>query len=281
MLIRRSRHGFTLVELMLSLVLVLVVSGVLFRLVFSSQRLWRDQAARIAVQSSMRGAVLVVSNELRELSSIPGGTGADNDILSLGPSAMSYRAMRGFGSTCQSLGTGLLRLNRGSFTGYRDPQPGRDSALVYAPGLRSPADSSWIPAAITSLSTSEPCPGTVGPALTLTAVASPALDVVPAGTPVRVYEPMQVASYRSEGQSWLGMRALGSGEAIQPLFGPLAEEGFRLEFANASGAATVLPDAVRSIQVTLRGVSSAPEAGSGVQRVEQVTTMIQLRNASR
>ena len=279
MLSSRSRQGFTLIELMLSLVLVLAVSGALLRLVLSSERLSRDQAARIAVQSSMRGAVLVVSNELRELSTASGGAGPDNDILGLGATALSYRAMRGFGLTCQPLSAGLLRLSRSSFTGFRDPQPGRDSAWVYAPGLRSPADSGWIPSAITSVSTSVPCPGTTGPALTLSVVASPPLVPLPVGTPVRVYELMQVASYRSEGQFWLGLRALSTGEAIQPLFGPLTADGFRLAFADAAGLATALPGAVRSIQVTLTGMSGALDPVSRAPLIEQVSTRIQLRNA--
>ena len=278
MLISRSRRGFTLIELMLSLIMVLVVSGALHRLVFSTQRLSRAQAARIAVQSSMRGAVLVVGNELRELSTVVGGSGTENDLLSLGASAISYRGMRGFGYTCQLLGPGVLRLSRGSFTGYRDPQPGRDSVLVYAPGLRSPADSSWIPMAITKVSTTEPCAGESAPAITLTAVASPALGPIPAGAPVRVYELMELASYRSDGQWWLGMRSLTSAEAIQPLFGPLAENGFRLDYADAFGLATAVPGAVRSIGLALQGIGSVPDPASGIPVVEHLSTRILLRN---
>jgi hypothetical protein len=278
MLTPGSRGGFTLVELMLSLVMMLAVSGTLYRLVFSSQRLSRAQAERIAVQSSLRGAALVVGNELRELNAVPGGTGTETDLLSLGATAVAYRGMRGFGYTCQALGAGLLRLSRSSFTGYRDPQPGRDSVLLYAPGLRAPADSSWIPMAITKVSTSEPCSGAAAPAITLTTVASPSLGPVPAGAPVRVYELMELASYRSDRQWWLGMRSLTTAEAIQPLFGPLAEDGFRLDYADGSGLPTAVRGAVRSIQLALKVIGSVPEAGTGVPVVEQLSTRILLRN---
>jgi len=278
MLIPSSQRGFTLIELMLSLVMVLLVSGTLYRLVLSTQRLSRVQATRIAVQSSMRGAVLVVGNELRELSAVPGGTGTENDLLSLGPTGITYRGMRGFGYTCQALGPGLLRLSRSGFTGYRDPQAGRDSVLVYAPGLRAPVDSSWIPMAITMVSTSGPCSGALAPAITLTTTASTVLGPVPAGAPVRVYEPMELALYRSESQWWLGMRSLSTAEAIQPLFGPLAEDGFRLDYADAFGRTTAAPGSVRSIQLALKGIGGAEDAASGVPVIEQLSTRIFLRN---
>ena len=109
----------------------------------------------------------LVGNELRELSTAAGGSGAANDLLSLGPAAISYRAMRGFGYTCQTPGPGLLRISRNAFFAYRDPQPGRDSALLYLSGMPTPADSGWITAGIIAVSSSSTCGGGV-PAISLT-----------------------------------------------------------------------------------------------------------------
>jgi prepilin-type N-terminal cleavage/methylation domain-containing protein len=266
------RRGFTLVEVMLSLVMLLMVSGTVYQLLFTTQRLSRSQAERLALQASVRGAVLVLANELRELSSA--------DLLGLGPSTVSYRAMRGFGYTCQALTAGVIRIKRTDFSGNREPQAGRDSALVYAPDPAGSADSGWTSLGITSVSSSGSCPGAAAPALSLTVAGSIPVGGLPAGTPVRIHEAMQLASYRSEGRSWLGMRSLSSAEAIQPLFGPLAEsEGVRLDFTDRSGAPTLLPAVVKSITVTVRGVSWAA-AGSGSEALaETLTTRVGLRNA--
>jgi prepilin-type N-terminal cleavage/methylation domain-containing protein len=267
------RRGFTLIELMLSLTMLAVVGATLCRLLWSSQRLTGIQSDRISLQSTVRGASLVVGAELRELSSVPMGSGAENDILTLSPHAVGYRAMRGFGYTCQSLAGGVLRIAPSVFTGFRDPQAGRDSLLIFAPGLLSSADSGWSPLAITAVSTAGSCPG--GSALTL---STGAVLAIPAGTPVRIFEPMQLAAYQSGKESWLGMRSLATGESIQPLFGPIAEgNGFELRFIDAGGSATVTPGAVRSIVITIRGLGSEP---AEAPVTEELTTQVALRNGS-
>jgi hypothetical protein len=95
------------------------------------------------------------------------------------------------------------------------------------------------------------------------------------GTPVRIYEVMELKLYRSEGKSWLGARSVSAGEAIQPVVGPLADEnGFRLEYLDGAGTTSDVTS-VQSIRVTLRGISEGP-----VQVEEALTTQISLRNAS-
>jgi prepilin-type N-terminal cleavage/methylation domain-containing protein len=272
-------RGFTLVEIMLSLVMLLVVSGSLYRLLLDAQRLSRTQAERIALQSSVRGVSLVVGSELRELSTTESGIGAENDILSLASHAISYRAMRGFGYTCQAQSGGVLLIRRSVFVGYRDPQARRDSALIYSPGLVTPADSGWTPVALTQVSSAGSCSGVSGPTLELTAAGAVPLGLIPSGTPVRIYEPMELALYRSDGQAWLGLRSLTTGEAIQPLFGPLAsEDGFQLEFSDASGSATNVPARVKSITVSIHGVARVLPPSGGAPD-ERLTTRIMLRNA--
>jgi hypothetical protein len=258
---------------MLSLVLLLMVSGTVYQLLFTTQRLSRSQAERLALQASVRGAVLVIANELRELSSV--------DILSLGPHAVSYRAMRGFGYTCQALTAGVIRIKRTDFSGSRDPQAGRDSALVYAPDPAGPTGSGWASLGITSVASSGSCPGAATPVISLTLAGSVPVGGLAAGTPVRIHETVQLASYRSEGRWWLGMRSLSSAEAIQPLFGPLAEgEGVRLGFTDRSGAPTLVPEAVKSITVTVRGVSSAAPGSGSEALADSLTTQVGLRNAT-
>jgi prepilin-type N-terminal cleavage/methylation domain-containing protein len=272
-----ARRGFTLTETILAMVLLLMVSGSVYRMLLSTVRLTRSQAEHIALQSNVRGAAVVVGNELRELSTAAGGSGTANDLLSLGPAAVSYRAMRGFGYACQALGPGLLRISRNGFFAYRDPQSGRDSALLYLRGMPTPADSGWIAAGISAVTGSSTC-GAGEPAILLTLPAT--IGLIPGGTPVRIYEPMELAAYQSDGQWWLGMRSLSSGEAIQPIFGPLAaSEGFHLAYSDAAQAATVTPGLVKSITVTIRGSGTNDDNSPAGPLTEALTTQITLKNA--
>lgn len=276
MLILAGRRGFTLAETTLAMVLLLMVSGSVYRMLLSTVRLARSQAEHIALQSNVRGAAVVVGNELRELSTAAEGGGAANDLLSLGPAAISYRAMRGFGYTCQTSGPGFLRISRNAFFAYRDPQPGRDSALLYLSGTPTPADSGWVAMAISAAGAAT-C-GAGEPAISLTLPA--AIGTIPVGTPIRIYEPMELAAYQSDGQWWLGMRSLSSGEAIQPVFGPLAAtEGFRLVYSNAAQVATSIPGLVKSITVTIRGSGTNDDNSPAAPLTEELTTQITLKNA--
>jgi hypothetical protein len=104
------------------------------------------------------------------------------------------------------------------------------------------------------------------------------------GTPVRIYEVMQLKLYRSEGKSWLGARSVSSGEAIQPVVGPLRDgDGFLLEYLSSGGVATTDRRSIQSIRLTLRGVadSSISQTGEMVRPQEELVTQVVLRNSIR
>ena len=107
-----------------------------------------------------------------------------------------------------------------------------------------------------------------------------ALGSIPVGTPVRIYEPMELAAYQSDGQWWLGMRSLSSGEAIQPVFGPLAAaDGFRLVYSDAAQVTTTIPSSVKSITATIRESDTNYENSPAGPLTEALTTQITLKNA--
>lgn len=269
-----KRRGFSLVEIVLTLVIMLVVTGALHRLLLSTQRLTQEQLQQMALQSGVRAGSLLVANELRELSTTAGGTTDENDILRIGPSGLVYRAMRGTGFVCQA-GMGAVRIDRARFSGHRDPQAGRDTAYVFVPG--DPANGlpdSWRALAITGVA-NEACPGIVGPGIALTTpglVGEPEMEI---GTPVRITEVMELRLYQSGGKSWLGARSASAGEAIQPVMGPLADaEGLRLEYLNAGGTPTSDLTGIKSVRITLRG---RMEGSTDEELITQVT----LRNGFR
>jgi prepilin-type N-terminal cleavage/methylation domain-containing protein len=276
------RRGFTLVEITLALGLMLIVIGGVYQLFNTSQRVAQAQAAQLTVQSNVRTAALVVANELRGLSSASGGLPAQNDLVSLGPSSVTYRAARGVGFLCEPLGSNGLRIGRAGFSGLRDPEPARDMAYLFLENNpESPADDAWLQLGITGVS-SATCPGGV-PAINLTTSAGAGEFEVPAGTPVRIYETMELKGYQSEGAWWLGARSVSAGEVIQPLAGPLSgPDGFQLEFLNSRGAPTHDPAAASAIRITVRSAPATRRlTGTGPGPREELVTQVALRNAIR
>lgn len=282
-----NRRGFTLAEIMIALTMMLIVTGSIYRLMLSTQRLSRGQAERVNVQSNIRMGSLLVLNDLRELNTVTGGPADQNDILAMAASDITYRAMRGMGIICEAPAATQVRISRSSFTGYRDPAAARDSVYVFLEGNPdTETDDAWLPVAITGVSTSTACPGAWGPGITLTTPNTAALVGLATGTPLRFFEVMQIKLHEADGKSWLGARSVSAGDAIQPVLGPLAaENGFLLDYFTAAGAATADPTAVKSIRVTLRGVSDNAVhlgiEGDMTQLQDELVSQISLRNALR
>jgi prepilin-type N-terminal cleavage/methylation domain-containing protein len=279
------RQGFTLPEIMVSTVLALIVVGAVYQLLVTTQRLARAQVEQVNLQSNVRSGALVVTNELRELSTMVGGSRDQNDILRIAPSDITYRAMRGIGFICQGPSATQIRMGRVNFSAYRDPQATRDSAYVFVEGgAETGVDDVWLPLAITHVSTAAPCPGAAGPGITLTVSSNPYLSGLAIGTPVRIYEVMQLKLYQSEGRSWLGARSVSAGEPMQPVLGPLADgNGFQLDYLDGRGMSTADPSAIKSIRLTVRGVSAEAVRSGAAEAVrveDQLSTQVALRNAS-
>jgi prepilin-type N-terminal cleavage/methylation domain-containing protein len=271
-------RGFTLVEIMVALTVTLIVTGAMYSLLLNTQRLTRAQDTRVALQSSVRAGVLIVANELSEVSAVSGGSTSQNDIFALGAHALTYRATRGIGFTCHTAAPAVIRLARNSFSGHRDPQPGRDEALVFVPGdSAAGSEDTWVAVKIAGVATTSTCPGG-SPGITLTLAASPSPLPLEEGTPVRLAEPMELRLYEADKIWWLGARSVSTGEVIQPLVGPLAREGFRLEYLDRLGAPTIDLTAVRSIRVTIRAVEASAEATRPLIE-EELTTHVALRNS--
>jgi len=221
-----------------------------------------------------------VLNELRELNTAKGLGPDRNDILSGTATAVSYRASRGFGVLCQPASATQIRLARSTFVGARDPQPGRDSVYVFLEGDGTRSDDDlWQAIGITGVSTSGGCAGTAEPGITLAVPSTASIVGLVAGTPVRTGEIMELRLYQSESKWWLGMRSVTSGEVIQPLAGPLARDGLRLQYLDRTGGSTMDLSAVRSISVAIRGIGAGATRASDAALSQELVSEVVLRNS--
>jgi hypothetical protein len=144
------------------------------------------------------------------------------------------------------------------------------------------AEDIWVGLKIVGVASGASCPGALGPGISLTVPASPVVSGLEVGTPVRITEVMELRLYESEGLSWLGARSVSSGEAIQPLVGPLtSESGFRLEYLDTAGRPTTDRTSIKSIRVALRGTTQGGGTGNGPPVEEELLAQVTLRNAIR
>jgi prepilin-type N-terminal cleavage/methylation domain-containing protein len=283
-----QRRGFTLIEVLVALVIMGIVTGAIYQLLNTNQRLALAQSEQVSLQSNVRTGSLVVPNELRELNTVLGaGVGPQNDIIVADPDAIEYRAMRGLGFLCQASGANELRLARSSWTGLRDPLADRDGLYLFVDGdVDEDDDDTWVQVAITAVSASA-CGGV--PAIRLTVAPVPpalAIPAVFANTPVRLFDTMRLVLYAdAAGEWWLGARSVKVEANLQPVLGPLTNDGFDLEYLDSAGNETADLAAITSIRVRIRGLTddAVRAGGSGAMghAQEALLTQVLLRNSVR
>jgi hypothetical protein len=266
-----------------------VVSGAVFQLLTNTQRLSRFQTEQVSLQSNVRTGSTLVPAELRELNTVVGGTIAQNDVRSIAADAITYRAMRGLGTVCQVPATQTqIRLLGSTYSGVRDPVA-TDSIYIFIENNPDrDADDVWLPLRIAANPvTGNVCPGAAGAVagITLTTEASASVVGLAVGTPIRIYEVMELRLHNADGRSWLGARSVSAGDAVQPVLGPLlGGNGFGLEYLDGAGNPTASTDAIKSIRVTVRGLTDELVRGSGTQvghPQEVLVSQVLLRNSIR
>ena len=294
----QKRNGFTIVELLIALVLFLIVGSATFQLLHNTQRVSRAQAERTDMQSNMRAGALIVPAELRSVGYDRFVTGTGNpagtimsDILGMAADSIAFRAVRSTGIICNvAANSYVLDTNApGFYTGYRAIAAQRDTLMVY--GEMNPnqsADDIWFRKRVTAVGAGNCAAayaGRAGTAIT-TDDAVPG-DSIIIGAPFHSFE---VMSYKliqgADGRWYLNARSMSNpGEAYQPMLGPLAPQGFRLDYFDVNGNVTAVPANVRTIQVTLISESTTRVSGMGSSnqqiQTDSVVTRVALRNAMR
>lgn len=245
-----TRRGFTLVESLVALVLLALLGTVLTRLLLAQGRLATRFATRARALESITQANDWLGAELE-----PGGTiGGSSDLIAFAGDSLVSRAWRGSGLAC-GVGSGEVRVLRERWTGWRAPQPGRDSLAVFLPG-DSTQPTSWLRLPVLGVSASS-CGGR--PALAISTGSIPSVVVAPL-VPVRLYEVSLVKFYRSLGEWWLGARSVSGGEGLQPVTGPYRPGGIHFSYLTRAGFPAVTSDSAASIEVEL-----LPTQGAGAR----------------
>jgi len=223
--------GFTLIEVMIALVISGILAGVIFQLVRGQGRFVSVQNAREEVQQNARGALEIISSELRTIH--PGGLAAAQK------NAVSFRLPRAWGISCgggsvtqltavfpAALPEGMTAL--AGISGIMGDVTGVGPGNVYAP---TPASGTVqtvtgraevdLAAVGNACSTLRP----VGPSDEVVALqfTGTNLPVVPLGNRVYLYQTVAYSVSQSGGQYWIHRNG-------QPLAGPLVTDTSGLIF---------------------------------------------------
>jgi prepilin-type N-terminal cleavage/methylation domain-containing protein len=316
-----TRRGFTLVELLIGLILLMAVGAVTYQLLVNTQRVSRSQSQHIGMQDNGRSGTLIIANELRELgydqitaaslasiqaTSMPAllvPVGTNSDLRAIGPDSITYRAPRGLGYTCDfqvtSGSTADVVVYNGTdarkWQAYRSLTT-TDSLMLFVENTpTTSADDIWLTVGLTANQSAQNCADGVTPGLRFR-IQIPAIGITttdiknnaPLGNPVRAFELVQMRSYTSGGKTWLGMRPrpLTLGTTIEPLVGPLSgtAAGLTFTYRDANNANTTVADNVRSVLITLQPMSDEMVRTTGKYAqmvIDTNTTRVALRNTLR
>lgn len=165
---RRRRSGFTLTELMVSLVMFGIVSGVILNMVRAQQRFYRGATEVIDVRSQLRQAAAVMPLELRSVSTVstvkPAGSPYQasvlgSDIVYMDDKEMRFRSTYGSGVACEvanatntvSLAPQVLAKGNVLTAWYTEPAINDTVFLFDAGGDAGAADDQWRPYRITAI----------------------------------------------------------------------------------------------------------------------------------
>jgi prepilin-type N-terminal cleavage/methylation domain-containing protein len=293
-----TRRGFTLTELLVSLVLLGFISAAMIRMLVTVQRSYQAQTQRVDLQQNIRGALNVFPSEFRELDA------ADGDIIAMSADSIRFRAMRQLAILCSppvlnpiapfatnvtvANLTMIVRAAPYLYQGPRNLDATRDDILIYYEGDEgSRSDDGWVMGDLTATSALL-CPdGRPGERLTATLTfTNPQLNrsgAIQDGSPVRGYEIVTYKRYvAANGQSYIGVRV---GATLRPLIGPVTANGLALRYFNAAGAITAVPAQVATIEVTVRAQTAQrvvrPGGGGMMTPVDSVVTRVALRNNRR
>lgn len=300
-----QRDGFTLVELIVTLVLVGIVGAALTAALVKQQRFYGHASEVVTVRGHMREAASILPIELRNISSVAG------DISALSDSAIEFRSTYGSSLVCEAAGTTVtlppIALWSGNvLTAFLGEPDVGDTVFAY--DSAAPDTTPWVAHEIVTVRSAvttscvPPNPFVSGAddgAPRIQVVIRPALGSgSPPGSPMRFTRRVRYKLYQASADRlwYLGHDEYRSGawSGVQPISGPYrpyarsapATSGLYLRYFTSGGdAVTGMEEASRiaRVEVTVNGRSARAVSDGARARAtfyDSLHTAVAIRNRS-
>ena len=295
------RRGFTLVEVMVVMVMMVLVGAAVTRILVNSLRVSQSQMIMADMQSNVRTAGLVLPMELRELGYDTNiySNAVTSDIEAIGANSITINASRGFSTLCGTFDFGSdpgeVRFRK-PIMGIREPLMTDGFQIYVENDENTGVDDQWATLAVSAIDLNGECDGGGDPAIVLTlknpTPVGPGQQLTDAnlkvGGPIRWVERMQFGRFvDDDGMTYVGARSLSLGEAgYSAVAGPLdPATGLQFFYYDKDGTLVVpgvgSPLDVRTVEVQLTGRTSTQVAMAGGRRANRAmitTTRVALRN---
>jgi len=273
---RQDRRGFTIIELMLSMMIGLILLGAVYKLMITQSGGYGKQRELADVRETARSGSMLLSRDLRHAAS--GGS----SVIAMSANSVTLLSIRGLGIVCAKHPT-LPRYGL-SGTAGKIEAAADDTALVFQVGRER-----WQSVKLTEVGT----PATMGistcawpvarvPDVVIEVTADTGSDTaaIKIGAPFRTYRRVQYAQYLLDDRWWLG-RKVGDAPGYEQLTGPLrASNGLSFTYFDTLGAPTSSPGAVGMVSFTLNAESyqkARINSGKYEFQRDSLTTKVLLR----
>lgn len=278
-----GRSGFTLIELAVSLLIGAILITALFQTMSGQARFSAAQSGREETQQNTRGALEIMSSELR--SAVPAA------VLQATAQSVEFMQPRAWGLLCADA-VGATSIN------VVVPNVGADAAwssnplngvLVQTGAVLSPAPALGLTGRAQILTSAEVSVAGCGlnPVGTVKVIQLGLSTGVTgtAGNPVALYSLTRYDVATVDGVRWLRRNSgvdASNAYTPQPLAGPLAADRFSLEYRDGAGTVIgtpVITSALQNIrQVRIRVVTESTQRLNGVAQRDSGETVVTLRN---
>lgn len=269
----RRRHGFTLVELLVVVVLGAVIVTAVYRTLLAQEQTYRVSGAMIQDQETLRTALGILETELREAGSTGGASRGGSDILVAERDSVRFRAQRKFGVICYPHPS-----ERWAYVAaVGEPFTPGDSLLIHVA-----AHDRWEPAVVESQLSVDAsnCSGLAellelsGHRVQRVKFAGHTLEGAEPGSAVRSVQTLTYGLYQFPDRGW-GLGRHGPGERPKYVVGELAPpgEGLVLRYLGPDGGVASDTASIHSIRITMETAPGGTGAGPATAEMT-----VQLRN---
>ena len=249
-----GRGGFSLLELLITLVVASVITVAAFTVLATQVTLYSVQDAKLGTQVSLRTGAGLLSWALQEASATGG------DLTTLGTNSVTLRAVHAAGIICSTSAQWF------GIYGVSGQFAASDSVLTY-----SVQDGDWSILTVAATDTTASGLSTKAPdcfwadttsapnpevAIDLAGTAS-TIDSLLVGSPIRAFHPVQFSLELVGGRYWLAQRVSGATDP-ELLAGPLmspADSGLVFTYYDVFGAVTATPADVATVEILIKAES--------------------------